>query len=190
MFYMWGKYGKPDPSMTANGALAGLVAITAPCAYVNAISAFVIGSVAGILVCLAVSFVEHKMKIDDPVGAISVHCVNGLWGVLAVGIFADGTYGDGMNGVAGGVRGILYGDASQLMAQLVAVAVLIVWGFGVSFVFLKVLHKYWGLRVSAEVELEGLDLEEMGAFAYPDFPDSEPDFDLQATNVASLMKRK
>lgn len=188
MFYMWGKYGKPDPSMTANGALAGLVAITAPCAYVNAISAFVIGSVAGLLVCVSVSFVEHKLKVDDPVGAISVHCVNGLWGVLAVGIFADGTYGDGMNGVAGGVRGILYGDASQLLAQFIAVAVLVIWGFGVSFVFLKLLHKFWGLRVSTEVELEGLDLEEMGAFAYPDFPDSEPDFDLQATSAAAISK--
>lgn len=179
MFYMWGKYGKPDPSMTANGALAGLVAITAPCAFVNAVSAFIIGAIAGFLVCLAVPFFENKFKLDDPVGAISVHCVNGLWGTISVGIFADGSYGDGLNGVAGGVKGILYGDSSQLLAQLVAVAVLIIWGFGVSFIFYKVLDKIWGLRVAPEYELEGLDIPEMGVLAYPDLQmiKSELDFD-------------
>ena len=103
MFYMWVKFGKPDPSMTANGTLAGLVAITAPCAFVNGISSFIIGLIAGLLVCVSVPFVENKLKLDDPVGAISVHGVNGFWGVLALGLFADGTYGDGFNGVAGGV---------------------------------------------------------------------------------------
>ncbi len=168
MFYMWIKYGKPDPSMTANGALAGLVAITAPCAFVNGISAFIIGFIAAILVCVAVPFVENKLKLDDPVGAISVHCVNGLWGVIALGLFADGSYGDGVNGVSGGVRGLFFGDASQLGAQLVAVVVLFVWGFGVSFVFFKLLDKVWGLRVKPEDELDGLDIPEMGALAYPD----------------------
>ena len=168
MMYMWIKFGKPDPSMTANGTLAGLVAITAPCAFVNAISAFVIGLIAGLLVCVAVPFVENKLKLDDPVGAISVHCVNGLWGVIALGIFADGTYGDGLNGVDGGVKGLLYGDPSQLAAQLVAVLVLIVWGFGVSYIFFRVLDKFWGLRVSPEDELAGLDIPEMGVLAYPD----------------------
>jgi Amt family ammonium transporter len=169
MFYMWARYGKPDPSMTANGALAGLVAITAPCAFVNAASSFVIGLVAGILVCLAVSFVENKMRLDDPVGAISVHCVNGLWGVISVGIFSDGSYGAGLNGVDGGVTGLLYGDAGQFAAQLIAVAVLFIWGFGVSFIFFKVLDKVWGLRVSPEAELDGLDIPEMGVLGYPDF---------------------
>jgi ammonium transporter, Amt family len=169
MFFMWIKYGKPDPSMTANGALAGLVAITAPCAFVNGIWAFVIGAIAGILVCLSVSFVENKLKIDDPVGAISVHCVNGCWGILATGLFADGTYGDGYNGIAGGVKGLLYGDSGQFVAQLIDIGVLIVFGFGVAFLFFKVLDKVHGLRVSAKVELEGLDLEEMGAYGYPDF---------------------
>ena len=168
MFYMWKKYGKPDPSMTANGALAGLVAITAPCAYVNGISALIIGVVAAFLVCNAVPFVENKLKLDDPVGAISVHCVNGLWGMLALGLFADGKYGDGVNGVAGGVRGLFYGDASQLIAQLIAVAVLIVWGFGLSYLFFRILDKVWGLRVSPETELDGLDIPEMGVLAYPD----------------------
>ncbi|BCZ49339.1 ammonium transporter [Clostridium gelidum] len=168
MSYMWIKFGKPDPSMTANGALAGLVAITAPCAFVNAPSAFFIGGVAGLLVCVSVSFVENKLKLDDPVGAISVHCVNGLWGVLALGLFADGSYGDGINGVAGGVTGLFFGDASQFVAQLIAVVVLFVWGFGVSYIFFKILDKVWGIRVSPEDELNGLDIPEMGVTAYPD----------------------
>jgi ammonium transporter, Amt family len=168
MFYMWIKFGKPDPSMTANGTLAGLVAITAPCAFVNGISAFIIGLVAGLLVCVAVPFVENKWKLDDPVGAISVHGVNGFWGVLALGLFADGSYGDGYNGVSGGVTGLFYGDASQLVAQLIAIGVLLVWGLGVSYVFFKLLDKVWGLRVAPEDELEGLDIPEMGVLAYPD----------------------
>jgi Amt family ammonium transporter len=169
MFFWWAKYGKPDPSMTANGALAGLVAITAPCGFTNAGASFIIGLVAGLLVCIAVPFVENKLKIDDPVGAISVHCVNGLWGVIATGLFADGTYGDGLNGVSGAVTGLFYGDASQFVAQLISVGVLIVYGFGFAFIWFKVLDKVWGLRVSAKVELEGLDIPEMGAYGYPDF---------------------
>jgi len=168
MFFMWIKYGKPDPSMTANGALAGLVAITSPCAYVNGLSAFIIGLIAALLVCNAVPFVENKLKLDDPVGAISVHCVNGLWGVISVGLFADGTYGDGLNGVAGNVRGLFYGDASQLAAQLVAVLCLFLWGFGMSYLFFRILDKVWGLRVTPEQELDGLDIPEMGVLAYPD----------------------
>ncbi len=179
MFYMWAKFGKPDPSMTANGTLAGLVAITAPCAFVSGLSAFVIGLVAGLLVCLAVPFVENKLKLDDPVGAISVHGVNGFWGVLALGLFADGTYGDGLNGVAGGVRGLFYGDASQLLAQVIAIVVLLVWGFLVSLLFYKLLDKVWGIRVAPDIELEGLDIPEMGVLAYPDeqLVRSELDFD-------------
>jgi len=168
MFYMWVKFGKPDPSMTANGTLAGLVAITAPCAFVDGVSSFVIGLIAGLLVCVSVSFVENKLKLDDPVGAISVHGVNGFWGMIALGLFADGKYGDGFNGVAGAVRGLFYGDATQLYAQLIALAVLVVWGFGVSFVFFKILDKVWGLRIAPEAELEGLDIPEMGVLAYPD----------------------
>lgn len=168
MMYMWIKYGKPDPSMTANGALAGLVAITAPCAFVNGISSFVIGLIAGLLVCMAVPFVENKLKLDDPVGAISVHFVNGLWGVISLGLFADGSYGDGLNGVKGGVTGLFYGDASQLGAQLIAVLVLFIWGFGVSYIFFRVLDKFWGIRVNPEDELAGLDIPEMGVLAYPD----------------------
>ena len=187
MFYMWGKYGKPDPSMTANGALAGLVAITAPCAFVNAFAALVIGLVAGWLVCVAVPFVENKLKLDDPVGAISVHCVNGLWGVISVGLFADGAYGNGLNGVAGGVTGLFYGGgASQLWAQLIAVAVLFIWGFGVSYVFFKVLDKVWGLRVAPEAELEGLDIPEMGVYGYPDTQMIKSELDFHSTDNAPI----
>ncbi|TMG01068.1 MAG: ammonium transporter, partial [Chloroflexi bacterium] len=119
MFFMWARFGKPDPSMMANGMLAGLVAITAPCAFVSSFWAFVIGAVAGALVCWSVFFVESTLKVDDPVGAVSVHGTCGAWGVLSLGVFADGTYGDGFNNVPGTVRGLLYGDPSQFVAQVV-----------------------------------------------------------------------
>ena len=182
MAYMWLRFGKPDPSMTANGTLAGLVAITAPCAFVNGLSAFIIGLVAGILVCLAVPFIENKFKLDDPVGAISVHGVNGFWGVLSLGLFADGSYGDGVNGVAGGVKGLFFGDAGQFFAQLICLGVLIVWGFGVSFIFFKVLDKVWGLRIAPEDELEGLDIPEMGVLAYPDTGMTRSDLDYDSSD--------
>ena len=191
MFYMWIKYGKPDPSMTANGTLAGLVAITAPCAFVNGISAFIIGLIAGLLVCVAVPFIENKLKLDDPVGAISVHGVNGFWGVIALGLFADGKYGDVINGVAGGVTGLFFGDASQLIAQLIAIAVLLLYGFGLSYVFFKVLDKVWGLRVSPEIELEGVDIPEMGVLAYPDqeLVRSELDYDSEDNAPIKQLER-
>ena len=190
LFFMWLRYGKPDPSMTANGALAGLVAVTAPCAFINAASAFVIGIVGGLLVCVCVPLVESKLRLDDPVGAISVHCVNGIWGVIALGLFADGSYGDGLNGVEGGVRGLFYGDASQLVAQLIAVAVLFIWGFGLSFIFFKILDKVWGLRVSPEIELEGLDLPEMGVVAYPDLQMNKCDLDYDADDNEPVKELK
>ena len=190
MFYMWIKYGKPDPSMTANGSLAGLVAITAPCAFVNGIWAFIIGAVAGILVCISVSVVENKFKIDDPVGAISVHGVNGMWGILALGLFADGKYGDGLNGVAGGVKGLIYGDVGQFLAQLVVIGVLIVFGLGGAFLWFKFLDKVHGLRVPAKVELDGLDLEEMGAYGYPDFQIVKSGLDTHSPDNAEVKQLK
>jgi ammonium transporter, Amt family len=186
MFYMWIKFGKPDPSMTANGTLAGLVAITAPCAFVNGFASLIIGALAGLLVCVSVPFVENKLKLDDPVGAISVHCVNGLWGVIALGLFADGSYGDGWNGVAGTVKGLFYGDATQFVAQLVVVAVLIVWGFGLSYAFLKLLDKVWGLRVKPEDELAGLDVPEMGVPAYPDMQMIRTELDYDSNDNAEV----
>jgi Amt family ammonium transporter len=169
--YMIFKTGKPDPTMVANGMLAGLVAITAPSGFVGATAGFVIGAIAGVLVCLSVEFWD-RLKIDDPVGAISVHGVCGLWGVLAVGIFADGTayYTGAWNGVNGSVKGILYGDGSQLVAQIIGCITLIIWAFGFSYVFFKALNAIIPMRVPAEVELEGLDAEETGVLAYPDFP--------------------
>src|SRR5262245_26351962 len=120
--WMWFvRSGKPDPSMMCNGMLAGLVAITAPCAFVNAPAACLIGVIAGVLVIEAALFIEHKLKIDDPVGAIAVHGVNGAWGCLSLGLLADGTYGDGWNAVPGTVTGLLYGNASQFFAQVIGV---------------------------------------------------------------------
>jgi Amt family ammonium transporter len=169
MIVMYLKFGKPDPGMMANGMLAGLVAITAPCAFVDAKFAFLIGLIAGVLVVYSVLFVERKLKVDDPVGAISVHGTCGAWGVLALGLFADGKYGDGWNGVKGTVTGLLYGDASQLAAQVVDVVVLFIFVFTFSWLFFKVLDKIVGNRVAPEVELEGLDVPEVGVSAYPDF---------------------
>lgn len=171
MLYMWVFKGKPDASMTANGLLAGLVAITAPSGFVNATCAAIIGFIAGILVCISVAFVENTLKVDDPVGAISVHGANGLWGVLSVGLFADGksNYGGSWNGVTGSVTGLFYGDASQLVAQLVGMATLIGFVFSFSYVLNWILDLVVGHRVSAEVEVEGLDLPEMGQLGYPEF---------------------
>jgi Amt family ammonium transporter len=163
---MWMKYGKPDPSMTANGMLAGLVAITAPCAFVSSFWAFWIGGVAGVLVCVSAFFIERTLKIDDPVGAISVHGTNGAWGVVSLGLFADGTYGDGFNGIGGGVRGLLYGDATQFVAQIIGPVTNFVFIFCAAWAFFKVLDAVVGMRVSPEVELEGLDVPEMGSHGY------------------------
>jgi len=169
MLYMWLKFGKPDPSMAGNGMLAGLVAITAPCAFVNSVSAFIIGAIAGLLVCVSVFFVERRLKVDDPVGAISVHGTCGAWGVVSLGLFADGAYGDAFNGVPGSVRGLLYGDAGQLVAQIIGPVTNLIFIFGASWLFFKVCDMVMGMRVAPEVEIEGLDLPEMGALAYPDF---------------------
>jgi ammonium transporter, Amt family len=169
LLYVKQRFGKFDVSMMCNGALAGLVAITAPSAFVNPVAAVFIGTVGGILVVFAALFVERKLKLDDPVGAVAVHGVNGLWGMLALGLFADGTYGAGLNGIEGPVAGLLYGNPGQLAAQLLGVGVAIVWGFGLSFVFYKLYDKFFGLRVSAEDEVAGLDVPEMGALAYPEF---------------------
>jgi Amt family ammonium transporter len=171
IIYMWALKGKPDASMSGNGLLAGLVAITAPSGFVSATNACIIGLVAGVLVCVSCAFVENVLKVDDPVGAISVHGTNGLWGVLSVGLFADGTsnYGGSWNGVTGSVTGLFYGDASQLAAQLIGISTLIGFVFTLSFVINLVLEYFMGHRVSAETELAGLDIPEMGQLGYPEF---------------------
>jgi Amt family ammonium transporter len=170
MFLVWKLWGHPDPSMSANGMLAGLVAITAPCAFVNTTGAVIIGTIAGLLVVGSVIFWERVVKVDDPVGAISVHGVNGLWGMIALGLFADGTYGDGFNGVKGAVAGLFYGGgAGQLYAQLIACVVVVAWAFTLHYIFFTIQKKTTGLRSSEADELAGLDATEMGVLAYPDF---------------------
>jgi len=169
MLYMWMRFGKPDISMAANGLLAGLVAITAPCAFVTPIMSVVIGGVGGVLLCISVLFIENVLKIDDPVGAISVHGVNGAWGMLALGLFADGTYGDGVNGVKGAVTGLFYGDASQLFAQIIGITTNIIFVFVVMFIFFKVSNKFVKMRVAPEIEQEGLDMAEVAVIGYPEF---------------------
>ena len=167
LWMWWVRTKKPDPSMMCNGMLAGLVAITCPCAFVSAGGASLLGLIAGILVVESVFFFD-KIGIDDCVGAISVHGVNGAWGCLSLGLFADGTYGDGWNGVAGNrCKGLFYGGGmGQFWAELIGVTT--------CFVTLSVLRssstiiaeKLVGNRVSLEVEIEGLDVPEMGVPGY------------------------
>jgi Amt family ammonium transporter len=177
------KFGTPDISMACNGMLAGLVAITAPCAFVGPTSAIIIGVLAGTVVCCGVLF-NDKIKVDDPCGAISVHGYCGTLGGLCLGIFADGTYGSGWNGVGAtsylghpgqGVTGLLYGDPKQFLVQILGAAVNIAWAFGITFVVFKVVNAIKSMRVSPEVELEGLDVPQFGSLAYPDDVSAAPD---------------
>ncbi len=160
--------GKIDPGYVVNGLLAGLVAITAPCAFVTSLSAVIIGLIAGILVIVAYNFVDQKLKIDDPVGAFAVHGVNGAWGVLALGLFADGTYGDGWNTIAGNVTGLFYGDSKQFIAQIIGTLSCIIFVFPVMYYFFKLLNKIVPLRSTPEEELAGLDIPETGVHGYVD----------------------
>ena len=163
---------KPDPGMMVNGMLAGLVAITAPCAFTSPAWSAVIGVIAGVLVVYAVRFIESR-GIDDPVGAVAVHGVCGSFGVLCVGIFSNGSYGGGWNGSSSeGIKGAIYGDWGQLGAQ--ALGVLVIWTviFGIAYSFFKIQDKVMkgGIRPTAEMEMAGMDMPEMGALAYPEFP--------------------
>jgi len=167
MIYTWIVNKKPDPAMMGNGLLAGLVAITAPSGFVSPFSGFLIGIIAGVLVCVAIPFFD-RIRIDDPVGAISVHGVNGLWGQLALGLFADGT----MNYGGTVARGLFFGDASQFVAQLIGAVVAFGWAFGIGFLFFTVQKAIMGLRVKEADELSGLDIPELGIPGYS--PDAEP----------------
>jgi Amt family ammonium transporter len=160
-YYTFFKTGKVDIALTCNGALAGLVGITAPCAYVPTWAAVVIGLISGIIVMYGIRFNDWVLKVDDPVGAVAVHGYNGLWGLLAVGIFADGTYG--------GVSGLIVGNTSQIVAQAIDLVVVALWAFGTGYILFAVIKRIVGLRVSAEEELEGLDIGEHGYSAYPEF---------------------
>jgi Amt family ammonium transporter len=175
MFTMMWKTGKPDPGMMVNGMLAGLVAITAPCAFTSPAYSALIGGIAGVLVIYAAEFIE-KRGVDDPVGAIAVHGVCGTFGVLAVGLFANGSYGAGWNGSdVTGVEGVVKGEFGQLGAQ--ALGVLILWTviFGIAFAFFKIQNAVMkgGIRPTEADELAGLDLPEMGVLAYPEFHPAE-----------------
>jgi Amt family ammonium transporter len=160
------KWGKPDPSWLANGMLAGLVAITAPCAFVSAWAACLIGAISGVLVVVAAVFIDTKLKIDDPVGASAVHGVNGAFGILSLGLFANGTYGQGLNGVARGVTGLFYGDPGQFLAEVIGITANLLWTAPVAALSFYVIGKIVGNRVSVEDEVAGLDLPEMGVFGY------------------------
>jgi Amt family ammonium transporter len=177
MLFWYFKFGKPDVSMACNGMLAGLVAITAPCAFVSANSAVIIGALAGVLVCSGVLFNERVLKVDDPCGAISVHGFCGTLGGICLGIFADGSYGAGWNGVGAasymgeagkGVTGLLYGDTNQFLCQLLGAGVNIAWAFGATFITFKIVNAIKRMRVSREVEMAGLDIPEFGGLAYPE----------------------
>ncbi|MCE8423567.1 MAG: ammonium transporter [Candidatus Methanoperedens sp.] len=160
-FLMVSRSGKADITMICNGALGGLVAITGPCAYVAPWAAVLIGMVGGIIFVKAYSFVEWKLKIDDPVGAIACHAANGIWGLLAVGIFADGSYQ--------GVTGLIAGNTDQIYIQLIGAITAIVWAFGMGYIVFSLIDRITGLRVSPEEELQGLDICEHGICAYPEF---------------------
>jgi Amt family ammonium transporter len=159
----WWLLGKPDLSMTLNGCLAGLVAITAPCAFVSVPSSLIIGLIAGVLVVFAVLFFD-KIKVDDPVGAVSVHLVCGVFGTLAVGLFAQ----DLLPNTTG--NGLFYGGGTKLlMSQLIGVVGAGVFTFAISLAAWGLMKATIGIRVNPEEEMEGLDVGEHGISAYPDF---------------------
>ncbi len=164
MFFTWVRYGKPDVSMTLNGILAGLVAITAPCDVVSPFASIIIGVVGAVLLCLAVPFIDTKLKVDDPVGAISVHGLNGLWGTIAVGLFAcEPGYTDTL--------GLFYGGGAKLLGvQCLGAVSLIAWAAITGAILFTILKKMGILRAKPNEELEGLDSTEHGLpSAYPDF---------------------
>jgi ammonium transporter, Amt family len=167
LFFVWATHRKPDIGMACNGLLGGLVAITASCAFVSPAAAVLEGAVAGVLVVWVVGLLERTLRIDDPVGAVAVHGACGMWGALALGLFADGSYGVGWNGVAGPVRGILFGDPGQLAAQCAGVAANLCFVFGAAYGFFRLVDRVMGNRVPPEVEHAGLDALEMGTDAYP-----------------------
>jgi ammonium transporter, Amt family len=170
-------FGKPDITMACNGMLAGLVAITAPCAFVSPTSAVIIGTLAGCVVCGGVLFNERVLKIDDPCGAVSVHGFCGWLGAVSVGIFADGTYGSGWNGVGAasylghagqGVTGLIHGDIRQFWVQLMGASLYAVWAFGATFAVFGIVNKVKSMRVAPESEEQGLDVPEFGVPGYPE----------------------
>ncbi len=163
MIFTWIKDGKPDVSMSLNASLAGLVAITAPCDCVDALGSIIIGAVSGILVVVAVEVIDKKIHVDDPVGAVAVHMVNGIWGTIAVGLFSTGANDVG--------KGLFYGGGfKQLGIQLMGFAAVAAWTVVTMLIVFALIKKTNGLRVSAEEEIKGLDATEHNLpSAYADF---------------------
>lgn len=180
MFITWAKYKKPDVSMTLNGSLAGLVAITAGCDTVSPLSAAIIGIVAGFAVVYGIEFVDQKLKIDDPVGAVGVHGVNGALGTLMVGLLSDGS-GTATAGLLTG------GGASLLITQIIGVASVITWVVVTMIIVFSVIKAFHGLRVEPEVEIMGLDISEHGlTSSYADFmpnPQSAVSYSIEGVSV-------
>ena len=165
MIFTWIKYGKPDVSMCLNASLAGLVAITAPCDVTDALGASIIGTVAGLLVVFGVWLLDHKLHIDDPVGAVAVHCMNGIWGTIAVGLFATDTAPGYSIANASGetIKGLFYGGGFELLGlQLTGFAAVALWTAVTITITFLVIKAIVGLRVSREEEIEGLDATEHG----------------------------
>lgn len=164
MIFTWIKYGKPDISMCLNASLAGLVAITAGCDVTDALGTIIIGAVAGLLVCFGVWLLDYKLRVDDPVGAVAVHMCNGIWGTLAVGLFATTT------APGSELTGLLYGGGFDLLIkQIVGIITVGAWTAVMITITFLVIKKVFGLRVSQQEELIGLDIEEHGSEAYPEF---------------------
>jgi Amt family ammonium transporter len=168
MFYSWGRFGKPDPSMSLNGALAGLVAITAGCAVMSPLSAVIVGSIAGILVVVSVGFFDKVLHIDDPVGAVSVHGICGCFGTLMVGLFAQAPYADAAG--LGPVNGLFFGGGWTLLGiQVLGVVATFAWVLATCLIMFGIIKATVGLRVSPEEELRGLDIGEHGIESYSGF---------------------
>lgn len=164
MIFTWIKYGKPDISMCLNASLAGLVAITAGCDVTDALGAIVIGAIAGLLVCFGVWLLDYKLRVDDPVGAVAVHMCNGIWGTLAVGLFATTTAPGSQ------FTGLFYGGGIDLLIkQIVGIVSVGAWTAVMITITFMVIKKIFGLRVDPQEELIGLDIEEHGSEAYPEF---------------------
>ena len=165
MIFTWIKYGKPDVSMCLNASLAGLVAITAPCDVTDALGASIIGAVAGLLVVFGVWLLDHKLHIDDPVGAVAVHCMNGIWGTIAVGLFATDTAPGYSIANASGetIKGLFYGGGFELLGlQITGFAAVALWTAVTITITFLIIKAIVGLRVSREEEIEGLDATEHG----------------------------
>ncbi len=166
MVFGWKAFNKPNPFFMCNGLLAGLVSVSAGCAFIDVWAAVLIGSIGGLIVVPAALFIERSLKIDDPVAAISVHGVCGVWGCLALGLFANGRYGSGWNSVQGCVTGLFYGGSTQIIAQIVGVGVCVVGVGAMAFVIYSVMSALNRLRTDVRNEITGLDLAELGAAAY------------------------